>query len=127
MANQKKLQEHQVTTSSNKEEPTPKQGKVDVWPLVVADMQERNEIGKVKYGTPLQTHNGRNGLVDAYQEALDLVVYLRQRIEENAIVFTDAERACLLKQAVRKRDERVREGKPTDVLESAITKLGGSK
>lgn len=31
---------------------------------------------------PLQAHNGRDPLVDAYQEALDLVVYLRQAIEE---------------------------------------------
>jgi hypothetical protein len=31
---------------------------------------------------PLQAHNGRNALIDAYQEALDLVVYLRQAIEE---------------------------------------------
>lgn len=31
---------------------------------------------------PLQPHNGRNALIDAYQEALDLVVYLRQALEE---------------------------------------------
>jgi hypothetical protein len=32
--------------------------------------------------TPLQPHNGRDALADAYQEALDLVVYLRQEIAE---------------------------------------------
>lgn len=42
-------------------------------------------MGLKKYGTVLQPNNGRDALVDAYQEALDLVVYLRQRIEEDRI------------------------------------------
>lgn len=53
-----------------------------VWQLVIADMQARDEFGRRKYGTPLQPGNGRDALVDAYQEALDLCVYLRQLIEE---------------------------------------------
>lgn len=52
--------------------------------LVVADMQERKRIGIERYGTPLQPFNGRDALVDAYQEALDLVMYLRQVIEERS-------------------------------------------
>ncbi len=55
-----------------------------VWELVIADMQDRDRVGRARYGTPLQPHNGRDALVDAYQEALDLVVYLRQAIEERA-------------------------------------------
>lgn len=50
--------------------------------LVMIDLQERKELGIKRYGTPLQAHNGRNSLVDAYQEALDLCIYLRQVIEE---------------------------------------------
>ena len=53
-----------------------------VWPLVVADMTARDAEGRRKYGVPLQPHNGRDVLVDAYQEALDLCVYLRQAIYE---------------------------------------------
>lgn len=53
-----------------------------VWGLVMADMRERDAVGRARYGTPLQAFNGRDPLVDAYQEALDLVVYLRQAIEE---------------------------------------------
>lgn len=53
-----------------------------VWDLVIADMRERDTVGRQRYGTPLQPHNGRDMLVDAYQEALDLVVYLRGAIEE---------------------------------------------
>jgi hypothetical protein len=61
--------------------PEPNQSK-SVWDLVIEDMQTRDEFGRKKYGTPLQAGNGRDALVDAYQEALDLCVYLRQAIEE---------------------------------------------
>lgn len=53
-----------------------------VWDLVLKDMQDRDEMGTRKHGTHLQPCNGRDPLVDAYQEALDLVVYLRQAIYE---------------------------------------------
>ena len=53
-----------------------------VWDLVIADMRDRDAIGRARYGTPLQPHNGRDALVDAYQESLDLAAYLRQAIAE---------------------------------------------
>jgi hypothetical protein len=53
-----------------------------VWDLVVADMRARDAAGLAKYGTRLQPHNGRDALLDAYQEALDLAVYLRTAIYE---------------------------------------------
>ena len=53
-----------------------------VWPIVMADMQARHELGIKRYGTPLQPHNGRDALRDAYEEALDLAVYLRTAIYE---------------------------------------------
>lgn len=53
-----------------------------VWDLVYADIIERDKKGEEKYGTRLQAFNGRKTLTDAYQEALDLVVYLRQAIFE---------------------------------------------
>ena len=53
-----------------------------IWDLVIADMKERDQGGFEKYGTRLRAHNGRRSLVDAYQEALDLAVYLRQAIFE---------------------------------------------
>ena len=37
---------------------------------------------RAKYGVGLQPHNGRDVLRDAYEEALDLCVYLRQAIFE---------------------------------------------
>ena len=53
-----------------------------VWSLVLADMAARDDLGRRRYGVPLQPHNGRDSLRDAYEEALDLVVYLRQAIYE---------------------------------------------
>ncbi len=53
-----------------------------VWPLVLADMQARDGEGRRKYGVPLQPHNGRDTLVDLYQELLDAAVYTRTLIYE---------------------------------------------
>ena len=53
-----------------------------VWQIVIKDMQDRHEVGIKRYGTPLQPHNGRDMLLDAYQEVLDLAVYLRGAIYE---------------------------------------------
>ncbi len=69
--------------------PKPSQG--DVWLLVLKDMEERRQHGIEKYGTPVQPFNGRDALVDAYQEALDLCVYLRQAIEERKAEKEDVE------------------------------------
>jgi hypothetical protein len=56
--------------------------RVDVYDLVEADLRERIERGAKQYGERLTTHNGRDALRDAYEEALDLALYLRQAIEE---------------------------------------------
>lgn len=50
--------------------------------LVQQDLEARLTIGVERYGQPLQPHNGRNALQDAYEEVLDLAVYLRQAIYE---------------------------------------------
>lgn len=74
-----------MTTNTNKikDQPPPKSNvNESIWNLVISDMTERDEIGRERYGTPLQGFNGRDALVDAYQEALDLAVYLRQAIWE---------------------------------------------
>jgi hypothetical protein len=63
-------------------QPAPKPGQKNVADYVLQDIQERVEAGEKKYGTKLQTFNGRDPLWDAYQEALDLVMYLRQAILE---------------------------------------------
>jgi len=66
-------------------QPEPIKGNTSILPLVLADLQARSDMGKTKYGTRLFAKNGRVVLWDAYQEALDLVMYLRQEIEERII------------------------------------------
>lgn len=70
-------------TSIDQPPPSPEDAmKPAVWDLVQVDMCERNHVGRARYGTPLQPNNGRDALKDAYAEALDLAVYLRQAIYE---------------------------------------------
>lgn len=72
--------------SAIEKEPKPKEGKEDIYKLVQDDIKARVEFGRRKYGTVLQSHNGRDALWDAYQEALDLVMYLRQAIAERILL-----------------------------------------
>lgn len=53
-----------------------------VYERVIEDMRVRADVGLARYGTYLQAYNGRDGLRDAYEEVLDLAVYLRQVIDE---------------------------------------------
>jgi hypothetical protein len=81
----------QVSSSLNTPQPEPGAGEgAEVWPTITentnlalpewlaVDMRERNRIGTAKYGTPLRVWNGRHPVIDAYQEALDLIVYVQQ-------------------------------------------------
>ncbi len=54
---------------------------VPTWELVLKDIAARDAAGNVKYGVRHQYDNGRDHLWDAYEEALDLVCYLRAEIE----------------------------------------------
>jgi hypothetical protein len=59
-------------------------GGPDIARLVQADIEARAEYGATpeKYGQRLRPFNGRDAELDAYQEALDLVMYQRQRLAE---------------------------------------------
>ena len=72
-------------------EPPPKHNELpSMHDLVIQDMAARKQFGLDKYGTPLQPFNGRKALKDAYEEILDLAVYLRQRLyEEEAQANSD--------------------------------------
>lgn len=61
--------------------------------LVVADIEQRKAHGIRKYGTALQSGNGRDMLLDAYEEALDLAIYLRGAIDERDRESSDTEAA----------------------------------
>lgn len=73
----------------------------DVCTLVKADLEARIAKGVETYGQRLRTNNGRDPLVDAYQECLDMSLYLRQAIEEIA----DLRAQLTTAQAARERAE----------------------
>lgn len=54
----------------------------DIQSMVLADIEKRRTVGISRYGTALQPFNGRDMLLDAYEEALDLAIYLRGVIYE---------------------------------------------
>lgn len=54
---------------------------VDVWCLVMDDMRHRQRIGLHRYGKPVIASGSEDWLQHAYEEALDLTVYLRAEIE----------------------------------------------
>ncbi len=55
---------------------------LDIQSQVIEDIERRREVGIKRYGTALQPHNGRDALLDAYEEALDLCMYLKQALVE---------------------------------------------
>lgn len=57
-------------------------GSQDIQSMVLADIVARRQVGIERYGTALQAGNGRDMLRDAYEEALDLAIYLRGCIAE---------------------------------------------
>lgn len=69
-------------TEATTKQPTPHGAGAPILGMVLADLTNRALEGKEKYGEALKANNGRSALVDAYQEALDLAMYLRQAIEE---------------------------------------------
>lgn len=61
----------------------PEGGKREVQQALIDAIASRRDLGIRKYGQPVMTHNGRNPLRDAWEEAIDLVVYLTQMMLES--------------------------------------------
>jgi hypothetical protein len=57
-----------------------------VFPELIKDIEARNQLGMKTYHRPLTTFNGRNALLDVYEEMLDACVYLKQRLMEEALI-----------------------------------------
>lgn len=52
---------------------------------VLADMHVRDYQGRAKYGVPLASDNGRDHLIDAYQEIMDFAVYLASELDRRGV------------------------------------------
>ncbi|MFH8483150.1 hypothetical protein [Streptomyces sp. NPDC018055] len=66
------------------DQPLPTAGQESVQDALIKHIEKRRELGIQRYGTPLQTFNGRNAVRDALEEALDLATYLMQVEMEQA-------------------------------------------
>lgn len=84
-------------------QPTPKPNNHPaIWPIVIDEMKKRDQLGRQRYGTPLQPFNGRDSLMDAYEEVLDLAVYIRTAIYElDDYQMTKIEQLNIAAQAVK--------------------------
>lgn len=77
----------------------------DITNLVRADLELRAKKGVETYGKRLNPFNGRNSLIDAYQEALDLGVYLKQRLVEEEVFLQELDKAIV----------NAKENEPTEI------------
>lgn len=79
------------------------------------DIQARSQKGLETYGCLLKPFNGRNQLIDAYQELLDALVYLECAIREQGSITLAvlqkqlAHQALLLKKEINHANEKNKE------------------
>ena len=73
------------------DQPLPRGGQRCVQDRLIAEIEQRKQLGIQRYGQPLMTGNGRDAVRDAWEEAIDLAAYLTQvmmereeRVEEQA-------------------------------------------
>lgn len=78
-------------------QPLPQGQGPNITPLVIEDLKGREQRGIETYGESLKAFNGRSALQDAYEEALDLAQYLKQRLIEEASVESPTSREGYLK------------------------------
>lgn len=74
------------------EQSDPIPGKQSVTQAVITDLRQREQVGIRRYGRTLETFNGRNALIDAYEEVLDLAQYIKQVLMEDDALRAENER-----------------------------------
>lgn len=78
-----------------RDQPLPAPGQQSVQAVLIRALAERRDYGIRKYGRPLETHNGRDALVDAWEELLDGLSYLTQlRLERGDHIAEEATPTC---------------------------------
>lgn len=103
-------------------QPLPKPGKENVTERLIEHIQARAAKGLETYGRPLEAFNGRDPVLDALDEALDLAQYLMQlKLERehlikvlaqayDALIEPVPEKALLKEGAAIKAIEEIMEG-----------------
>lgn len=90
MSDVAKFGENSGDTDSTQPKPEPSINSMSVTDAVVEDLKQRRDHGRKKYGVELLTYNGRDPVLDAYQEVLDAAVYLKQILMERTVVMAAA-------------------------------------
>lgn len=69
----------------------------DAWELTLAAMAERRKLGITRYGKPVLSDDaGEDWLQHAFEEVLDLAVYLRAEIERRKDAAAERERCIAI-------------------------------
>jgi len=74
------------------EQPPPRPGDKIVGDIVLTDIRLRMELGRLRYGTYLRTHNGLDAAQDKYEELIDALLYTKQDMMERADLAAEVER-----------------------------------
>lgn len=61
-----------------RDQPLPEQGEINVQEVLSRAVLERMKYGIDKYGSPLETFNGRDPVRDVWEELLDALTYMTQ-------------------------------------------------
>ena len=69
--------------SITQEQPQPHGEGLPAGERLIELIRERTKLGIEKYGESLTTHNGRDSMLDALQESIDLNQYLMQKLMES--------------------------------------------
>jgi len=94
------------------EKPPPRPGDKIVGDIVLTDIRERMETGRLRYGTYLRTHNGLDAAQDAYEELIDAVLYTKQAMLERTDLAAEVERLQAQVAALSKLVEVMRDAMP---------------
>lgn len=73
--------------ATDRQNMAPKGSGPDIATLVQQDIEARAVMGEKKYGERLKGFNGRNSLLDLYQEILDAANYCKQKLIEDEASF----------------------------------------
>lgn len=77
------------------DQPAPQPGGYPVQAVLIEALKQRMAFGFKKYGRPLETHNGRDPLLDMWEEMLDMVSYFTQFVLEQGVRLPGLEKFAI--------------------------------
>jgi hypothetical protein len=106
------------------DQPLPKPGQQCVQDLIIEEMQESKRVGMERYGSTLQTFNGRRTIQDVAEEVRDLHVYLKQ-VEAEGQANRETLIGVVTKALTSYPGQSQLEGAPENAAETAVDAIMG--